>query len=79
MNHTPGQGIDDQRFEKTLSIEVTTDCNSSCSHCFVRAGIAEPASLSVGLVKDIVTEGYHSAFRQLHITGGEPLLWGGIV
>ncbi|MFC1581041.1 hypothetical protein ACFL4N_09075, partial [Thermodesulfobacteriota bacterium] len=41
--------VDDR---KVLSIEVTTRCNSACSHCFVRAGITEPSSLSFRVVKD---------------------------
>ncbi len=64
--------------EERLSIEVTTHCNSACSHCFVRAGISEHSSLPVDLVKEIIAEGYNTAYRHLHITGGEPLLWEGL-
>jgi MoaA/NifB/PqqE/SkfB family radical SAM enzyme len=64
--------------EETLSIEVTNHCNSMCSHCFVRAGISKRSSLSVGLVKDIIYDGYDLNYRHLHITGGEPLLWDGL-
>jgi MoaA/NifB/PqqE/SkfB family radical SAM enzyme len=49
-----------------------------CSHCFVRAGISERSSLSVGLVKNIISDGYDLNYRHLHITGGEPLLWNGL-
>jgi MoaA/NifB/PqqE/SkfB family radical SAM enzyme len=61
-----------------LSIEVTTLCNSSCLHCFVRTGISKNYSLSVELVRDIVREGHDAGYRHLHITGGEPLLWEGL-
>ncbi len=64
--------------EERLSIEVTTRCNSTCSHCFVRTGIGEHSSLPVNLVRKIITEGHHTAYRHLHITGGEPLLWEGL-
>ena len=64
--------------EKCISIEVTTQCNGACSHCFARAGISTPSSLSINLVKEIITEGYNAAYRHLHITGGEPLLWEGL-
>ena len=64
--------------DNSLSIEVTNQCNSDCSHCFARAGISHPSSLPVGLVKAIITEGYNAAYRHLHITGGEPLLWDGL-
>lgn len=64
--------------EESLGIEVTTYCNSNCSHCFVRAGNSERSSLSVDLAREIISEGYKLGFRHLHITGGEPLLWEGL-
>jgi MoaA/NifB/PqqE/SkfB family radical SAM enzyme len=63
---------------EALSIEVTTRCNGSCLHCFVRSGISRRASLPVALVKEILGEGYDAGYRHLHITGGEPLLWEGL-
>ena len=64
--------------EESLSIEVTTHCNSACLHCFARAGVARHSSLSIGLVKGIIAEGHNAGYRHLHITGGEPLLWDGL-
>jgi len=64
--------------QEELSIEVTTQCNGSCLHCFVRSGMSRRSSLPVGLVKGIMVEGYHVGYRHLHITGGEPLLWEGL-
>ncbi len=58
-----------------LSLEVTTHCNNSCSHCFVRARGTSKSSLAPNLVRTIVHEGYEAGYRNLHITGGEPLLW----
>ncbi len=62
-----------------LSVEVTTCCNSSCSHCFVRARGLRRASLDTDLVKTLVREGYEAGYRRLHVTGGEPLLWSGLL
>lgn len=62
----------------SLSVEVTTDCNSSCSHCFVRARGPQRLSLAPGLVRTMVSEGYEAGYRHLHLTGGEPLLWDGL-
>jgi len=62
-----------------LSVEVTTRCNSSCSHCFVRARGLPMSSLAPDLVRSLVQEGYEVGYRQLHITGGEPLLWDGLL
>jgi MoaA/NifB/PqqE/SkfB family radical SAM enzyme len=63
---------------ENLSIEVTTHCNSNCSHCFVRADNASRTELTETMAKDIVLEGFRLGFRNLHLTGGEPLLWTGI-
>ena len=62
-----------------LSIELTTRCNSACTHCFTRAHFAEEASLGLDLVKAIAREGYDEGYRHLHLTGGEPLLWPGFL
>lgn len=61
-----------------LSIELTTRCNSACTHCFTRADVVQEASLGLDLVKTITREGYGEGFRHLHLTGGEPLLWPGL-
>lgn len=66
-------------FKERLGIEVTTKCNINCSHCFARAGITEPLSLSLKLAKEIMAEGYSLGYRNFHITGGEPLLWEGLL
>lgn len=63
--------------QESLSVEVTTKCNSACAHCFVRTG-EKNKSLSIDLVKDIISEGYNIGYRHMHITGGEPLLWKGL-
>ncbi len=61
-----------------LSVEVTTHCNNSCSHCFVRARGSQRSSLPPDLVRTMVREGYEAGYRHLHITGGEPILWDGL-
>ncbi|MFH0997210.1 MAG: radical SAM protein [Pseudomonadota bacterium] len=62
-----------------LSVEVTTHCNSVCSHCFVRARGPQRSSLVPDLVQRMVREGYEAGYRHLHVTGGEPLLWDGLL
>ena len=61
-----------------LSIEVTTNCNGNCLHCFAQTGAKRRSSLSVDVAKEVIGEGYSTAYRRLHITGGEPLLWEGL-
>lgn len=73
----PGGETCDARHEK-LSIEVTTRCNSQCAYCFARSGKSDPSELPLGLVRDIIAEGYATGYRRLHITGGEPFLWEGL-
>jgi len=63
---------------ESLCIELTTQCNSNCIQCFVQNGLSEHATLSLDAVKTIIASGYASGFRQLHFTGGEPLLWDGL-
>jgi len=62
-----------------LGLEVTTRCNTSCSHCFVRARGRQRSSLAPKLAKTMVREGYEAGYRRLHLTGGEPLLWEGLM
>jgi MoaA/NifB/PqqE/SkfB family radical SAM enzyme len=64
--------------KERLSIEVTTECNNACSHCFARLGTAENTSLPIDIVKQIIQEAYDTGYRRLHLTGGEPLLWEGL-
>ena len=64
--------------DECLSIEVTTHCDGDCLHCFAQTGVLKRSSLSVDVVKEVIWEGYNTAYRQLHITGGEPLLWEGL-
>ena len=61
-----------------LGIELTTRCNSDCVHCFARVGAASENALTPDLARTLCREGYNAGFRQLHFTGGEPLLWSGL-
>jgi MoaA/NifB/PqqE/SkfB family radical SAM enzyme len=78
MNDNVEEEIYSSLCEESLSIEVTTHCNSACLHCFARGRNSEHYSLPIDLVKEIIIEGYNLEYRDLHITGGEPLLWEGL-
>ena len=58
-----------------LSLEVTSECNLKCLHCFARGRTAESATLSQEIAMEIISEGFELAYRRLHLTGGEPFLW----
>ena len=72
--HKTYPGVRDVR----LGIEVTTECNIRCPHCFARSGISRDATLPTERVKEIAREGHEIGYRLLHLTGGEPLLWQGL-
>lgn len=58
-----------------LSMEVTTRCTSACRHCFARAGLDNDRELSPDTALAFIKEGRDLGYNQLHITGGEPLLY----
>lgn len=64
--------------EENLTLEVTTRCTSACRHCFARAGRSHLPEMTPDTARAIITEGRRLGFRRLHLTGGEPLLWGGL-
>jgi MoaA/NifB/PqqE/SkfB family radical SAM enzyme len=45
----------------------------------VRARGQQRSSLAPDVVQTIVREGHEAGYRRLHITGGEPLLWDGLL
>ncbi|MCP3955247.1 MAG: radical SAM protein [Desulfobacterales bacterium] len=70
--------MDSARGNPRLGIEVTTRCNSACRYCFAGAGPAALSDIPVEVVKNILAQGVRADYRHLHITGGEPLLYGDI-
>lgn len=60
---------------ENLTIEVTTRCTNTCTHCFVRAGRNSFHDMEPAFARKVLADGRDAGFRHLHITGGEPLLW----
>jgi MoaA/NifB/PqqE/SkfB family radical SAM enzyme len=79
MSNDAEKLTDPESRRESLSIEVTTRCNCECTHCFARGRNSEDVNLSARQVKKIVLEGFDAAYRHLHITGGEPLLWQNLI
>ena len=75
MNQLIKSQIDQNISEQIFSIEVTTDCNCDCRHCFARESKTNISELSIDLARTIITEAFQTGYRHLHITGGEPMLW----
>jgi radical SAM protein with 4Fe4S-binding SPASM domain len=65
--------------DESITIEVTTRCNSHCRHCFARSAQRTESSLPLKMVIDLLAEGYQLGYRRVHLTGGEPLLWAGLM
>ncbi|PKL39877.1 MAG: hypothetical protein CVV44_06555 [Spirochaetae bacterium HGW-Spirochaetae-1] len=64
---------------EAVSIEISTRCNSSCSHCFARAGRGRDFSLDHDTAAAILREAFTLGYHRLHITGGEPFLYESIL
>ncbi len=78
MNLDPEDIVAPGAADARLSIEVTKRCNSSCIHCFAAAGENNHNEIDYDIIASIIYEGADAGYRHLHITGGEPLLYGDI-
>ena len=59
-----------------LYFHVTFDCQLHCSHCYARADACgrSDGEMSVPVLAKIIREAKEAGFRQVIITGGEPLI-----
>lgn len=64
--------------ERMLDIEVTRRCNLRCDYCFVGWSRDWHARLPFEVAASIVRDGA-GRFEVLHLTGGEPLSWPGLL
>ena len=60
-----------------LEIEVTNRCNLNCKHCYVKR--TPHVDLPQTLVKKIIEESNNLGVNRLTFTGGEPLLYSGLI
>ena len=60
-----------------LEIEVTNRCNLNCKHCYVKR--TPYVDLPQTLVKKIIEESNNLGVNRLTFTGGEPLLYPGLI
>ncbi|MCP4218593.1 MAG: radical SAM protein [bacterium] len=59
-----------------LYIHVTFNCQLECSHCYAGAGNGNMEEMTVENVLRLIHEAEAAGFRQVIITGGEPLMHG---
>jgi len=64
---------------RRISLELTRRCNSACIHCFAGADQDRVDEMPRTAARRVIQEGAVSGYRQLHLTGGEPLLYEGII
>ena len=62
----------------SLTLEVTTACNGVCRHCFLQDRKIPVRWLTPSMALTIIREGWQTGYRDLHLTGGEPLCWDGL-
>jgi len=64
------------RLLNNLYLHVTFSCQLNCTHCYARtdAGEQKQCDMPVEAVACLVREGKDAGFRQVVITGGEPLI-----
>lgn len=64
--------------ERSLDIEVTRRCNLRCDYCFVGWSRDWRSDLPLEVAEQVVREGA-GRFDLLHVTGGEPFAWRGLL
>jgi MoaA/NifB/PqqE/SkfB family radical SAM enzyme len=64
--------------EAILQIHASRRCNLACAHCYSSSSPQELGSLSPELVAQVVRDASAIGVRVVSLSGGEPLLYGGL-
>src|SRR5262245_34052241 len=64
--------------EAILQIHASRRCNLACAHCYSSSSPQELGSLSPELVAQAVRDASAIGVRVISLSGGEPLLYGGL-
>jgi len=57
-----------------IDLNITNRCNIGCSHCLFSAGPNRSNDLPLSVIRNILVEGRSLGAREVHVTGGEPLV-----
>ncbi len=57
-----------------IDLNITNKCNIGCSHCLYSAGPDKGDDLPLELIKNILVDGKRLGAKEVHVTGGEPLV-----
>lgn len=68
-----------ENIKKSIHINLTSDCNLRCRHCFLSAGYIEKQIVDIDRIKAFITE-FTDKFGETEIvlSGGEPLIYSGL-
>lgn len=58
-----------------LQVHPSLHCNLSCEHCYTESGPKVYGELEIGLLRDVLDDAWQLGYRQLAVSGGEPLLY----
>jgi pyruvate-formate lyase-activating enzyme len=61
--------------DRTLVVHPTRDCNLRCRHCYAASGPGAGGQLDIALLTTLVEEAAAEGYAELHVSGGEPLLY----
>lgn len=61
-----------------LQVHPLTRCNLACAHCYTDSGPQASLALSPRRLAGCVEDAHALGYRQLAVSGGEPLLWPGL-
>jgi uncharacterized protein len=61
-----------------LYLHITFDCPLRCDHCYVSGGETDMPEMPADAALGIISDAQKALFRSVVVTGGEPLVHGGI-
>jgi radical SAM protein with 4Fe4S-binding SPASM domain len=64
---------------KEMKIELTYNCSLSCIHCSSNSHPGNTLSISMEKCIEIINDALSIGIREITFSGGEPLLWEGII
>jgi Fe-coproporphyrin III synthase len=64
---------------RVIQIHPSLRCNLSCRHCYSSSGPDRTETLPQALVETLVVDAAAQAYDAISVSGGEPLLWAGLI
>jgi MoaA/NifB/PqqE/SkfB family radical SAM enzyme len=61
-----------------LQIHPSLRCNLSCSHCYSGSGPMARTELDAAIVCDVISDAAKMGYEVVSVSGGEPLMYGGL-